>query len=157
MSLLIKNGRVIDPASGLDAEKDVLIEDGRITSIDSHIEKYGAEILDAKGNIVAPGFIDMHVHLRDPGLEYKEDIESGTAAAAAGGFTGVACMANTEPVNDTAAITETIVRRAAQVGHVSVHPIAAITKGLEGKELAEIGDLIASRCGRDLRRRPSRQ
>jgi len=144
MSLLIKNGRVLDPAGDLDAEKDVLIEDGRIISIGSHLEKEGAEVMDAKGKVVAPGFIDMHVHLRDPGLEYKEDIESGTAAAAAGGFTGVACMANTKPVNDTASVTKTIIQRASQVGHVAVYPIAAITKGLEGKELAEIGDLIAA-------------
>ncbi len=140
--LLVKNGRVIDPANGIDAEKDVLIEDGRIASVDSHVKADGAEVVDAKGRVVVPGLIDMHVHLREPGFEYKETIESGTAAAAAGGFTAVACMANTNPVNDNAAITEFIVRRASEVGKVSVYPIGAITKGLAGKELAETGELI---------------
>jgi dihydroorotase len=133
---------VVDPANGLDAERDLLIEDGRIASVDSNLDAGDAEILDAKGQIVVPGLIDMHVHLREPGFEHKEDIESGTAAAAAGGFTAVACMANTNPVNDSAAVTEYILRRASEVGKVNVYPIAAITKGSAGQELAEIGELV---------------
>ena len=142
MRLVIKNGRVIDPANGVDAETDVSIEDGRISSVALDIDPKGAEVLDAKGLIVAPGFIDMHVHLREPGFEHKETIETGTAAAAAGGFTGVACMPNTNPVNDSAAVTELILRQAREKGHVNVYPIGAITKGQAGQEIAEIGDLV---------------
>ena len=142
MRLVIKNGRVIDPANGVDAENDVAIEDGRVSSVAPDIDPKGAEVLDAKGLIVAPGFIDMHVHLREPGFEHKETIETGTAAAAAGGFTGVACMPNTNPVNDSAAVTELILRQAREKGHVNVYPIGAITKGQAGQEIAEIGDLV---------------
>ncbi len=142
MRLVIKNGRVIDPANGVDAETDVSIEDGRISSVAPDIDPKGAEVLDAKGLVVAPGFIDMHVHLREPGFEHKETIETGTGAAAAGGFTGVACMPNTNPVNDSAAVTELILRQAREKGHVNVYPIGAITKGQAGQEIAEIGDLV---------------
>jgi len=142
MRLVIKNGRVIDPANSVDVQTDVSIEDGRISSVTPDIDPKGAEVLDAKGLVIAPGFIDMHVHLREPGFEHKETIETGTAAAAAGGFTGVACMPNTNPVNDSAAVTELILRQARDKGHVSVYPIGAITKGQAGKELGEIGELV---------------
>ncbi|MEK7388029.1 MAG: amidohydrolase family protein, partial [candidate division NC10 bacterium] len=101
MSLLLKNGRVIDPANNLDAVQDVLIADGKIEKLGKNLTApAGAELVDARGKIVCPGFIDMHVHLREPGYEYKETVQTGTRAAAAGGFTAVACMANTNPVND---------------------------------------------------------
>jgi dihydroorotase len=144
MRLLVRNGRVIDPASRLDATVDVLIEDGRISQVGPRLSASGAEILDATGRVVAPGLIDIHVHLREPGFEYKETIESGTVAAAAGGFTAVAAMANTSPTNDTAAVTEFILRRAAEVGKVTVYPVGAISKGLEGKRLTEIGELVSA-------------
>jgi dihydroorotase len=142
MRLVIKNGRVMDPANNVDTETDVSIENGRISAVAKDIDTRGAEVLDAKGLIVAPGFIDMHVHLREPGFEHKETIESGTAAAAAGGFTGVACMPNTKPVNDSASVTELILRQAREKGLVKVYPIGAITKGQAGEELAEIGELV---------------
>jgi dihydroorotase len=142
MSLIIKNGHVVDPVNGIDSQKDVLIEDGKIATVDSGIEQGGVEVLDAKELYVVPGLIDMHVHLREPGFEHKETIETGTAAAAAGGFTSVACMPNTKPVNDSASVTDFILRRASEAGHVHVFPIGAITKGEEGKELAEIGELV---------------
>ena len=136
--MLIKNARVIDPASKLDAVTDIVFEDGVIKSV-GKCENYGGEILDAAGLIAAPGFVDVHCHLRDPGLEYKEDIATGTRAAAHGGFTTVCCMANTQPVNDNAAVTRAIIDKARAVGVVKVRPIGAITKGLKGEELAEIG------------------
>jgi dihydroorotase len=144
MRLLVKNGRVVDPSAKLDATLDVLIEDGRISAVGSSLASSGAEVLDASNRVVTPGFIDIHVHLREPGFEYKETIESGTAAAAAGGFTAVAAMANTSPTNDTAAVTEFILRRAAEVAKVTVYPVGAISKGLEGKQLTEIGDLVSA-------------
>jgi dihydroorotase len=142
MRLVIKSGRVMDPANGVDTETDVSIENGKISAVQAEIDAKGAEVLDAKGLVVAPGFIDMHVHLREPGFEHKETIESGTAAAAAGGFTGVACMPNTKPVNDSASVTELILRQAREKGLVKVYPIGAITKGQAGEELAEIGELV---------------
>src|SRR5271157_3346756 len=105
MSIVIKNGRVIDPASGTDRVADVLIVDGKVAGVAPNLSSPGARILDATGLIVAPGFIDMHVHLREPGFEHAETIESGSAAAAAGGFTSVCCMPNTKPVNDNATVT----------------------------------------------------
>jgi dihydroorotase len=142
MRLIVKNGHVIDPVNGVDSDADVLIENGRITSVGPDLDRTDAELLDAKGCFVVPGFIDMHVHLREPGYEHKETIETGTAAAAAGGFTAVAAMPNTNPINDSAAVTQLMLRRASEVGHVRVYPIGAITKGEQGKELAEIGELI---------------
>ncbi len=141
-SLFIINGRVIDPASKKDGKLNVLIEDGRIVDVTAS-KKFpeDAVVIDAKGCIVAPGFIDMHVHLRDPGQEYKEDIETGTKAAAAGGFTSVCCMPNTEPVNDCASVTDYIIDRARQVRSTNVFPVGAITKGLKGETLADIGDM----------------
>ncbi len=137
---LIRGGRVIDPANGIDAVKDLLIVDGKIADIGENLTAGDAEAIDASGKVVAPGFIDMHCHLRDPGLEYKEDIISGTRAAARGGFTGVCCMPNTKPVNDCAAVTRYILEKAETKGSgVHVYPVGAISKGLEGKEMAEIG------------------
>ena len=141
MKLLLKNGRVIDPAQGVDLVSDILIEDGRIVAIGADLPAAGAETVDCSGKVVAPGLIDMHVHLRDPGLEAKEDVVSGTQAAAAGGFTMVACMANTRPVVDSSIMVEGLRARAQREGVVRVGVIGAMSKGLEGKELAEIGDM----------------
>jgi len=142
MRLVVSKGRVIDPVSRLDATLDILVEDGRIAAVGPELSASGATILDASGRVVVPGLIDMHVHLREPGFEHKETIESGTAAAAAGGFTAVVAMANTSPVNDTAAVTEYVRRRSAEAGKATVFPVGAITKGLEGKCLTEIGELV---------------
>jgi len=139
--LLITGGRVIDPSSGLDAEQDVLIRDGRIEAIGREIPNERIPRLDARGCVVAPGFIDMHVHLREPGIEHAETIESGARAAAAGGFTTICCMPNTLPVNDSATVTSYIVQRAREVAIVNVFPIGAITKGSLGEELAAIGSM----------------
>ena len=136
--LLIKNGRVIDPASKTDASLDVLLDGERISKVGSNISAEGAEIFDARGMIVAPGFIDLHCHLREPGQELSETIETGTKAAARGGFTAVCCMPNTQPVNDNASVTRGIVERAAAVGSVRVWPIGAASMGSEGEALAEI-------------------
>jgi dihydroorotase len=141
--LLIHGGRVIDPSQGLDGAFDVLIEDGEVAKIDGAIKKpKGAEDFDASGRVVSPGLIDIHVHLREPGQEYKETVRTGTMAAAAGGFTAVACMANTDPVNDNRSVTELILSEAAKWGFARVHPIGAISKGLKGEELAEIGEML---------------
>lgn len=145
MNILIKGGRVIDPAQGLDAVLDVLIEDGKITKIGKGLKGQG-ETIDAAGKLVTPGLIDLHVHLRDPGQEYKEDIVTGTRAAAAGGFTSVACMPNTNPVNDNKAITLYIRNKAREEGAVNVFPVGCITKGLKGESLAEMGELKEAGC-----------
>jgi dihydroorotase len=139
--LVIKNGRVIDPAQNLDRVCDVAIEDGVVREIAENISAIGADEFDASGLIVAPGFIDMHVHLREPGFEQAETIETGTRAAAAGGFTSVCPMPNTQPVNDSAAITAYVLDRARRVGVVNVFPIGAITKGSAGAELAPIEEM----------------
>ena len=149
MKLLIRNGRVIDPANGVDAVQDVLVQDGLIAQTGRHIERAareGAEVLDATGKVVCPGLIDIHVHLREPGYEYKETVQTGTRAAAAGGFTAVCCMANTEPVNDTRAVTDYILAKARAEGAVRVYPIGAVTRGLGGKELAELAELAEAGC-----------
>jgi dihydroorotase len=144
-SLLITGGRVIDPLAGTDAHADVLIRDGRIeaigTGIDSGFDAADIPVLPVNGAIVAPGFIDMHVHLREPGFEHAETIETGANAAAAGGFTSICCMPNTQPVNDSATVTSYIVQRAREVAKVNVFPIGAITKGSLGEELAAIGSM----------------
>lgn len=139
--LLIKNGHIIDNANGLDKIGDILIKDGKIAEIGENISCSGAEVYDASGKYVAPGLIDMHVHLREPGYEYKEDIESGTKAAQKGGFTAVCCMPNTKPVADNGAVVKYIINRAKEVGMCKVYPIGAITKGMEGTELSEMGEL----------------
>ncbi len=142
--LLIKNGRVMDPASGFDRTADVLLVDGRVAGIGANLSSAGVVQFDASGMIVAPGFIDMHVHLRDPGFEHAETIESGSRAAAAGGFTSICCMPNTNPVNDSATVTSYIVERARLRAVVNVFPIGAITKGSAGEELAAIGSMKAA-------------
>ncbi|MGD8816060.1 MAG: dihydroorotase [Acidobacteriota bacterium] len=144
--LLLKSGRVVDPAQGIDEVADLLIEDGIIAGRGTDLVADGAEVVDCAGLVVAPGFIDMHVHLREPGQEYKEDVASGTAAAAAGGFTGVACMPNTDPVNDNVSVTELIIERADEYGAVPVYPIGAVSVGQRGEALAEIGDLVEGGC-----------
>ena len=138
--LVIKNGRVIDPASNLDRICDVAIEDGMVKHVGENLSASGAEEFDASNLIVAPGFIDMHVHLREPGFEHAETIESGCRAAAAGGFTSVCCMPNTQPVNDSATVTNYI-RDRARFAAVNVFPIGAITKDSAGEELSAIASM----------------
>jgi dihydroorotase len=147
VSLLIRNGRVIDPAGGADGVQDVWIAEGRIHKMGKGLRApAGTETVDATGKVVCPGFIDIHVHLREPGFEYKETIASGTRAAAAGGFTAVACMANTFPVNDNRAVTDYILARARVEGVVRVYPIGAVTRNLEGKQLAEMAEQAEAGC-----------
>jgi dihydroorotase len=142
--LLIKNGRVIDPASATDMLADILIRDGAIAALGAGLEAPGAEIFDASGLIVAPGFIDMHVHLREPGFEHAETIETGARAAAAGGFTSICSMPNTLPVNDNATVTSYIIERARKFAVTNVFPIGAITKNSAGEELSAIGSMKAA-------------
>ncbi len=146
MKLLIKNGHLIDPANGQNSGKDVLIEDGKVAAWVGRGEELPAdvEVFDATGLIVAPGFIDMHVHLREPGQEHKETIASGCAAAVAGGWTSVCPMPNTNPVNDNAAITRYMIEQAERAGLANVFPIGAITKSSDGSELAEMGEMKAA-------------
>src|SRR5271157_4666256 len=134
-ALLIRNGRVIDPASGYDGVADVWIENGVVKGVGVGLTASGANVFDATGLIVAPGFIDMHVHLREPGFEHAETIESGSRAAAAGGFTSICPMPNTSPVNDSATVTSYIAERAERHAVVNVFPIGAITKGSAGEQL----------------------
>jgi dihydroorotase len=142
---LIRGGRVVDPSQGLDSFVDLLIEDGEVARLGEKLQApEHCEVVDVVGLIVAPGFIDIHVHLREPGQEYKETVRTGTMAAAAGGFTAVCCMANTVPVNDHRSITEHIRGEAERHGFARVHPIGAVSKGLEGKQLAEIGEMAAA-------------
>jgi len=144
MPIVIRNGRVIDPASQTDCTADVLIAGGRIVAVAPNLAAPDGEVFDATGLVVAPGFIDMHVHLREPGFEHAETIESGARAAAAGGFTSVCAMPNTKPVNDSATVTGYIVERARRLAPVNVFPIGAITKGSAGEELAAIGAMKAA-------------
>ncbi|WP_321391336.1 dihydroorotase [uncultured Desulfuromusa sp.] len=146
MKTLIKNGRVIDPANKIDAECDVLIEDGVIVAVSAKIDAVADEIIDASGLLVTPGLVDIHTHLRDPGQEYKEDIISGTRAAAAGGVTSLACMPNTSPVNDSLAISKYIIDKAKEQGSANVFPVACISKGMKGEILAEMGELKEAGC-----------
>lgn len=140
--MLIKGGRLIDPASNTDAVRDILIEDSKVLQIGNDITADDVTLIEAEGLLVLPGLIDMHVHLREPGHEHKETIESGTKSAAAGGFTTVACMPNTNPVIDSPAMVEYIYLKAEKEGHVRVKPIAAITKEQKGEELSPIGELV---------------
>jgi dihydroorotase len=147
MNLLIKGGRVVDPAQNIDDVLDVLIVDGVISEVGKGLKPdRGCEVIAAEGLLVTPGLVDMHVHLRDPGLEYKEDIVTGTKAAAAGGFTSIVCMPNTKPVNDNKAVTTYIVSKAKSEGMVNVYPVGSITQGSKGEHLAEMGDLKEAGC-----------
>ena len=147
MKLLLRNGRVIDPVAGRDGQFDVLIENGRIARVGKSLPVDGARVIDVPaGFIVAPGLIDMHVHLREPGQEHKETIATGVLSAVAGGFTAVACMPNTTPVNDQAGITQFILKRASEVNLARVYPIGAVSVGSNGEQLTEIGDLKAAGC-----------
>jgi dihydroorotase len=150
MRLLLKGARVIDPASGVDGARDILIEDGRIALVDVSIppSETGHTVVVELGPslVVCPGFIDMHVHLREPGYEHKETVATGAAAAVAGGFTAVACMPNTNPVNDSASVTRFILKQAAEAGLARVYPIGAVSKGSDGKELAEMADMREAGC-----------
>ena len=141
MRLLIKNGRVIDPSSKTDDTLDLLIEKGKIVDIKAKIETKGAKVIDASNLVVAPGFIDIHTHLREPGQEDKETIATGALAAAKGGFTSIACMPNTDPVNDNRGVTEYILSEAKKNALVNIFPIASITKDQAGKELTDMADL----------------
>jgi len=149
MAILIKGGRVVDPANGTDETLDILVDRGKIKEAGKSIKAPGGnglETIDASGMLVVPGLIDMHVHLREPGFEYKEDISTGTAAAVAGGFTAVCPMPNTNPVNDNRSVTEYILRRAAESGRCKVLPIGSITKGSVGTELSEMADMADAGC-----------
>src|SRR6185436_13858792 len=141
LSLLLKGGRVVDPLNGIDATRDVLIEGGVIAAVGVDLPAGAAQIVDVGGLLVTPGLIDMHVHLREPGQEHKETIATGAASAVAGGFTAVACMPNTDPVNDQASVTQFMLKRAAEAGLARVYPIGAVTLGSKGEALAEIADL----------------
>ncbi len=141
MQLILRQGRIIDPSQKMDRIADLAVENGQVVELARRIRKKGKKEIDARGLIVAPGFIDMHVHLREPGREDAETIESGAAAAMKGGFTGVACMPNTQPVNDCEAVTAFILERAREVSRIAVYPIGAITKGSLGEVLAEIGEM----------------
>lgn len=142
MKTIIRNGHVIDPASGLDAPADILLDDGGIAQVGTGLDAAGARVIDATGLVAAPGLIDLHVHLREPGFEHAETIETGARAAAAGGFTTICCMPNTLPVNDSATVTSYIVERARRLAVVNVFPIGAITKGSAGEEIAAIGSMV---------------
>ncbi|GJM17252.1 MAG: dihydroorotase [Thermodesulfobacteriota bacterium] len=150
MSILIKGGRIIDPSQGIDGKGNVLIENGKIKSYPKTTKKYEGDldvkVIDAKGKIVSPGLVDIHVHLREPGFEHKETIRTGCESAAAGGFTSIVCMPNTNPVNDNASVTEYILLKARTEGIVNVFPIGAITKGELGETLAQIGEMYEAGC-----------
>ncbi len=146
MKILIKNGRVMDPAQGIDDSLDLLLAEGKISKVGKNLQEEGAEVIDARGKLVVPGLIDIHVHLRDPGYEYKEDIVSGTLSAVTGGFTSVASMPNSSPVNDNKAVTLYIRRKAEEEGSANVFPVGSITKGLKGETLTEMGDLKEAGC-----------
>jgi dihydroorotase len=149
MDICLRGGRVIDPARGMDATADVLLKGGVISKIGQGLAGgvgAGVRVIDVAGRWVVPGLIDLHTHLREPGQEYKEDIATGTRAAAAGGFSAVCAMPNTVPPNDNRAVSELIVRRAAEVGVVRVYPVGAISKGLKGESLSEMGELRDAGC-----------
>jgi dihydroorotase len=141
--LLIRNGRVVDPSQGLDQGMDLLIEDGHVAALGERLDgRRGTEVLDAAELVVAPGFIDLHCHLREPGFEYKETIASGLRAAAAGGFTAVCALADSEPVNDEPAVTRFIRERAQEAGSSRLYPVGALSEGRHGEALAEIGEMV---------------
>ncbi len=145
--LFIEGGRVIDPASGVDAVRTVVVRDGKIAEVAERVEKpRDARTVDARGRWVTPGLVDLHVHLREPGHEYKETVETGARAAVAGGFTTICAMPNTKPVNDTASVTELVLARAAAAGLARVMPVGCISRGQAGEELAEYGELRSAGC-----------
>jgi dihydroorotase len=144
VKVLVKNGRVVDPASGIDETLDILIDKGKIVELKPQIKVEDVKTVDAARLVVAPGFIDMHVHLREPGQEHKETIRTGSLAAARGGFTTICCMPNTVPPNDNRGVTEYILSEARKSAVVNVLPIAAVSKGLKGEELADLADLAAA-------------
>jgi dihydroorotase len=156
VDILIRGGRVIDPAQGLDRHLDVWIADGKILELGPDIRtplqhapddpRPAPRIIEAQGCVVAPGFLDMHVHLREPGQEHKETVATGVAAAVAGGFTAVACMPNTSPVNDNAGVTEYILKKAAEANLARVYPIGAVSRGQKGEQLADIAELKQAGC-----------
>lgn len=146
MKILIKGGRLIDPANGIDGPHDLLIEKGKVKQVTGpgripESLSEGAKIIDATGLVVSPGFLDMHVHFREPGHEYKETIETGCQSAVAGGFTGVAVMPNTNPVNDNRSVTELILRQSNAHAGAAVYPIPAISRGLKGEQLTDMAEL----------------
>jgi dihydroorotase len=147
MKRLLKGGRVVDPANGRDGVFDVLIDDGRIARVDRDVPPDGASVVTIdSGLVICPGLIDMHVHLREPGQEHKETVATGAAAAVAGGFTAVACMPNTTPVNDNAGVTEYILKKAAEANLARVYPIGAVSRGQAGEMLADIAELRKAGC-----------
>ena len=146
MTILIKNGRVINPATKMDEVADVLIEDDKVLEIQKDIDRKADQVIEADGCYVMPGFIDMHVHFRDPGLEYKEDIFTGMAAAAHGGYTSVLCMPNTKPVADNPDVIEYVHRKAKSGNCIKVYQVGAVTKGQQGKELAQIEEMVKAGC-----------
>ena len=146
MTILIKNGRVINPATKMDEVADVLIENDKVLEIQKDIDRKADLVIEADGCYVMPGFIDMHVHFRDPGLEYKEDIFTGMAAAAHGGYTSVLCMPNTKPVADNPDVIEYVHRKAKSGNCIKVYQVGAVTKGQQGKELAQIEEMVKAGC-----------
>jgi dihydroorotase len=147
MKFLLKGGTVVDPASGVNGPRDVLVDGDRIARVGQNLPADGARVLEVpRGTVIVPGLIDMHVHLREPGQEHKETIATGTASAVAGGFTAVACMPNTNPVNDHAGITGYIMAKAAEARLARVYPIGAVSMGSKGEQLTEIGDLRRAGC-----------
>ena len=145
---ILKGGRVVDPVNGIDGQADLQLDDGYITQVGQNLKvNPGSLVIEVpRGCVVCPGFIDMHVHLREPGQEHKETVATGVAAAVAGGFSAVACMPNTDPVNDDAGVTGLILARAAQAGLARVHPVGAVTVGLAGERLAQLSELRAAGC-----------
>jgi dihydroorotase len=147
MKRLLKGGRVVDPVNGIDGEHDMLIDGDRIVRVGRNLPVDGAQVVEIpKGLVICPGLIDMHVHLREPGQEHKETVATGTASAVAGGFTAVACMPNTSPVNDNANVTAYILARAAEANMARVYPIGAVSRGSKGELLADIADLRQAGC-----------
>jgi len=147
MKRLLKGGRVVDPANGRVGVFDILFDGDRISRVDKNIPADGGHVVEVpSGFVICPGFIDMHVHLREPGQEHKETVATGVASAVAGGFTAVACMPNTSPINDNAGVTEFILKKAAEARLARVYPIGAVSRGSEGEQLADIGELRAAGC-----------
>lgn len=143
---ILQGGRVVDPERGFDRVADVAWQDGRIVAVDAGLPTDGATVIDARGKLVVPGLVDVHVHFREPGQEHKEDLTTGARAAARGGFTAVCCMPNTQPTIDQRAIAELVVRRSKEIGGPRIHPIGAITRGLQGEQLTEMGELRRAGC-----------